>query len=262
MTFIHPTAIVDPKAVLGENVKIGPYCTVGPNVIIGDNTELVSHVVIDGHTTVGNNNKFYPFCSVGLAPQDLKYNGEPTKVIIGDSNHIRECVTIHASATLDENTTLGNNNLIMAYAHIAHNCHVGNNVIMANSVNLAGHVTINDFVTIGGVSAVHQFVKIGSYAFIGGTSGVKKDVPPYTRGQGMGHYKVIGLNSVGLSRKGFSNDTIEGIKKVHRLFYQSKLNVSQALEEALKIENPTPEQKNYIDFVQNSSRGISRYSTD
>lgn len=262
MVDIHTSAIVDPKAQLGENVKIGPYCTIGPDVKIGDNTELISHVVVGGHTTIGKNNKLFPFCSIGMVPQDLKYCGEPTRVIIGDDNHIRECVTIHLSASMDEDTTLGNNNLIMAYAHIAHNCHVGNFVIMANSVNLAGHVTVNDYVTIGGVSAIHQFVKIGSYAFVGGTSGVKKDVPPYTRGQGMGHYKVIGLNSVGLSRKGFSNETIEGIKKVHRLFYQSKLNVSQALEEALKIENPTPEQLNYINFVQNSERGISRYSTD
>jgi UDP-N-acetylglucosamine acyltransferase len=262
MQTIHPTAIVHPNAKLGDNINIGPYCTVGEHVIMGEGNTLVSHVVIDGHTTIGNNNKFFPFCSIGLQPQDLKYSGEPTRVVIGDNNHIRECVTIHASATLTEDTTLGNNCLIMAYAHIAHNCHVGNNVILANSVNLAGHVHIHDFVTIGGVSAVHQFVKIGTHAFIGGTSGIKKDIPPYTRGQGMGHYKIVGLNSVGLSRKGFSTETIEGIKKIYRLFYTSKLNVSQAMEEALKIEDPTPEQKIFIEFIQNSDRGITRYNKD
>ncbi|HOD54581.1 MAG TPA: acyl-ACP--UDP-N-acetylglucosamine O-acyltransferase [Candidatus Cloacimonadota bacterium] len=262
MQTIHPTAIVHPNAKLGDNINIGPYCTVGEHVVMGEGNTLVSHVVIDGHTTIGNNNKFFPFCSIGLQPQDLKYSGEPTRVVIGDNNHIRECVTIHASANLKEDTTLGNNCLIMAYAHIAHNCHVGNNVILANSVNLAGHVHIHDFVTIGGVSAVHQFVKIGTHAFIGGTSGIKKDIPPYTRGQGMGHYKIVGLNSVGLSRKGFPEETIEGIKKIYRLFYTSKLNVSQAMEEALKIENPTPEQKIFIEFIQNSDRGITRYSKD
>lgn len=262
MNIIHPTAIVDPQAQLGDNIKIGPYCTIGPNVVLGDGNELVSHVVMDGHTTIGNNNKFFPFCSIGMVPQDLKYSGEPTRIVIGDNNHIRECVTIHLSANLNEDTTVGNNNLIMAYAHIAHNCHVGSNVIMANSVNLAGHVTIEDFVTIGGVSAVHQFVKIGAYSFIGGTSGVKKDVPPYTRGQGMGHYRIVGLNFIGLQRKGFSNEVLEGIKKIYRLFYQSKYNVAQALEEAEKIENPTPEQKRFIEFVRNSSRGICRYNKD
>ncbi len=262
MKEIHSTAIVHPNAKIGENVKIGPYCIIGENVELGDENTLISHVVIDGHTKIGKKNTFFPFCSIGLAPQDLKYDGEPTRVVIGDQNHIRECVTIHRSANLNEDTTLGSNCLIMAYAHIAHNCHVGNNVILANSVNLAGHVHIHDFVTIGGVSAVHQFVKIGTHAFIGGTSGVKKDIPPYTRGQGMGHYKIVGLNSVGLSRKGFSNDVIEGIKKVYRLFYTSNMNVSQALEVALKIENPTPEQENFIKFVQNSERGITRYGKD
>ncbi len=262
MNVIHPTAIIDPNAKLGDNLKIGPYCTIGPHVVLGDGNELISHVVMDGHIFIGKNNKFYPFCTVGLTPQDLKYSGEPTRVIMGDDNHIRECVTIHLSATLDEDTTIGNHNLIMAYAHVAHNCHVGSNVILANSVNLAGHVTIEDFVTIGGVSAVHQFVKIGAYSFIGGTSGVKKDIPPYTRGQGMGHYRVVGLNFVGLQRKGFSNEVLEGVKKVYRIFYQSKLNVTQALAEADKIENPTLEQKNFIEFIRNSKRGISRYNTD
>ncbi|HPY96266.1 MAG TPA: acyl-ACP--UDP-N-acetylglucosamine O-acyltransferase [Candidatus Cloacimonadota bacterium] len=256
MQNIHPTAIIHPNAKLGKNNKIGPYCTIGEHAVLGDNNELISHVVIEGHITIGDNNKFFPFCCVGIVCQDLKYNGEPTRTKIGNNNQIRECVTIHASATMDEDTVIGNNCLIMAYAHVAHNCQIGNNVIMANAVNLAGHVHVHDFVTIGGLSAAHQFVKIGTHAFIGGTSGIKKDIPPYTRGQGM-DYKVVGLNSVGLMRRGFTEETIEGLKKVYRLFYRANMNVSQALEEAANIENPSPEQKIFIDFIKNSERGIS-----
>jgi len=257
MKNIHPTAFVHPQAKIGENVEIGPFCIVGENVEIGDNCKLVSGVVIDGNTIIGCGNRFFHAAVIGTAPQDLKYNGEPTKLIIGDNNIFREFVTVNRSALTTEATTVGNNCLIMTYAHIAHNCHIGNNAIIANAVNIAGHVHIHDFVTIGGMTAIHQFVKIGKYAFIGGVSGVKKDVPPYTRGEGM-PYRAIGLNSVGLRRKDFSTDKIEAIKQIYRIFYQSSLNVSQALKKAEKLTNLTAEQTTFIEFVKNSERGICK----
>ena len=256
MQNIHPTAIVHPNAKLGKNTKIGPFCTIGENVVMGDNNELISHVVIDGHITIGSNNRFFPFCTVGIMCQDLKYKGEPTRTVIGNNNQIRECVTIHASGTMDEDTVVGNNCLIMAYAHVAHNCQIGNNVIMSNAVNLAGHVHVHDSAIIGGLSAVHQFVKIGTQAFIGGASAIKKDIPPFTRGQGM-DYKIAGLNSVGLMRQGYSEEVISGLKKLYRLFYRSKLNVSQALIEAEKMAPFSKEQESFIDFIRKSERGIS-----
>lgn len=256
MVEIHPSAIVSKEAIIGENVKIGPFCIVGPNVQIGDNSVLETSVRLDGYTTIGKNNHFHHSAVVGTACQDLKYKGEPTKLIIGDNNTFREFVTVNPSATLDEDTTIGNNCLFMAYCHIAHNCHVGSNVIMANVATLAGHVTVGDFVTIGGLSAVHQFVKIGDYSFIGGMSGVKKDVPPYIRGEGM-PFKPHGLNSVGLQRRGFSSDSIEKIKQVYKLFYHSQLNVTQALEKIPELGELSVEQQKFVEFVQKSERGIA-----
>ena len=257
MKNIHPTAFVHPQAKIGENVQIGPFCIIGENVQIGDDCKLVSGVVIDGNTIIGKGNKFFHAAVIGTNPQDLKYKGEPTQLIIGDNNIFREFVTVNRSATMTEATTVGNNCLIMAYAHIAHNCQIGNNAIIANAVNIAGHVHIHDFVTIGGMTAVHQFVKIGKYAFVGGVSGVKKDVPPYTRGEGM-PYKAIGLNSVGLRRKGFSSDKIEAIKQIYKLFFQSSLNVSQALQKISGWKELTAEQKEFVEFVRNSERGICK----
>ncbi len=254
---VHPTAIVHPNAIIGENVKIGPYCIIGEHVSIGDGCELVSNVVIDGHTEIGSNNRFFHSAVIGTDPQDLKFKNEPTRLIIGSNNTFREFVTVNKSATMEEPVTVGDNNLLMAYAHVAHNCHVGSNVIIANAVNLAGHITIQDFVTIGGMTAVHQFVQIGAYAFVGGKSGVKMDVPPYTRGEDM-PYRLSGLNTVGLQRKGFSNEQIDAIKDIYNLFYRSGLNRGDALEKALEIENPTEEQKRFIEFAQNSHRGLCR----
>ncbi len=257
MIKIHPTAIIDINARLGENNEIGPFCRIGENVILGDNCILDSNVVIDGNTTIGSGNRFFHSAVIGTEPQDLKYNGEPTKLIIGNNNTIREFVTINRSATLDEPTMIGDNNLLMAYAHIAHNCRIGSNVIIANAVNPAGHVHIGDFVTIGGMTAISQFVKIGAYSFVGGKSGITKDIPPFTRGVGF-PYKVVGLNSIGLQRKGFSKQQIDSIKQVFRLFYYSEMNVSQALEKTTEISVPTAEQKFFIDFIKNSERGICK----
>lgn len=260
MTTIHPTAIVDPNAKLGENVEIGPFCIIGKDAIIGDGCKLMSSVVIDGNTTIGNNNIFFHSAVIGTAPQDLKYDNSPTQVIIADNNTFREFITVHRSALLEEPTRIGSNSLLMAYVHVAHNCQLGNNLIIANAVNLAGHVHIHDFATIGGITAVHQFVRIGTHSFVGGASGVKKDVPPYTRGQDMGHYKIVGLNSVGLMRKGFSAECVAKIKQVYKLFYHAGLNVTQALTEVDKLGELTTEQKVFVDFVRASQRGISKYN--
>ena len=257
MKNIHPTAIIHPKAEIGKNCIIGPFCQVDEDVKIGDNCYLQSNVLVTGKTTIGSGNRFFHSAVIGTQPQDLKYKGEATVLKIGDKNTFREFVTVNKSATTDEATNIGNHNLFMAYSHVAHNCQIGNNLIMANTVNLAGHIHIKDFVTIGGSTAVHQFVKIGSYAFVGGVSGVKKDIPPYTRGEGM-PYEIKGLNSIGLRRKGFNKEQIAAIKKIYKLFYQSGLNVSQALKELDSWESLTNEQQIFADFINISDRGICK----
>ena len=258
MSNIHPTAIIHPEAILKDSVTVGPYAIIGQYVQIDENTEIMAHAVVEGRTTIGKNNKIYPSASIGLPCQDLKYKGEPTKLRIGDNNHIREFSTIHLSATIEEDTVVGNNNLIMAYAHIAHNCQIGSNVIIANAVQLAGHVHIQDYAIIGGMTAVHQFVRVGVHAFVGGASALRKDIPPYTRGQGMDRYRIAGLNSVGLMRRGFSKETIEAIMDIYKVFYSSNMNVSQAIEHAESLTNLIDEQKIFLDFCKTSDRGISR----
>ncbi|MCF7920691.1 MAG: acyl-ACP--UDP-N-acetylglucosamine O-acyltransferase [Candidatus Cloacimonetes bacterium] len=255
--FIHPTAIIDESVILGDNNNIGPWCLLGKDVILGNDNELISNVLIHKHTRIGNSNKFFHGASVGTDPQDLKYSGEVTYLKIGDKNTFREFVTLNRSATTDEDTTIGNGCLLMAYVHIAHNCHLGNSVILANAVNLAGHIHIDDFVTVGGMSAIHQFVKLGKYSFIGGKSGIKKDVPPFTRGEGF-PYQIRGLNSVGLQRKGFSEEQIRGIKQIYRILYRKELNTSQAMQEIDNMGELTTEQQEFVDFIKNAERGLTR----
>lgn len=255
MSTIHPTAIVHSGAVIGENCEIGPYCVIGPNVVLGKNNKLHNNVVIDGHTTIGEGNKIFSYAVLGTDPQDLKYAGEPTKLRVGNNNTIREFATINRSNQLEEDTVIGNNNLIMEYVHIAHNCQVGSFCVIANVVQFAGHVHVHDFATIGGVTAVHQFVHIGTHAFVGGASAVKKDVVPYSRGQG-NPYQTVGLNSVGLMRKGFSTEQIALIKEIYNLFYRSGLNTTQALQEA-ETKQLSQEQAVFVDFVIHADRGIS-----
>ncbi len=255
MSTIHPTAIVHSGAVIGENCEIGPYCVIGPNVVLGKNNKLHNNVVIDGHTTIGEGNKIFSYAVLGTDPQDLKYAGEPTKLRVGNNNTIREFATINRSNQLEEDTVIGNNNLVMEYVHIAHNCQVGSFCVIANVVQFAGHVHVHDFATIGGVTAVHQFVHIGTHAFVGGASAVKKDVVPYSRGQG-NPYQTVGLNSVGLMRKGFSTEQIALIKEIYNLFYRSGLNTTQALQEA-ETKQLSQEQAVFVDFVIHADRGIS-----
>ncbi len=257
MSEIHKTAIVDPKATIGENCKIGPYCIISKDVKLGSNNNLTSNVVIDGNTTIGNGNNFFHSSVIGTDSQDLKYKGDPTKLIIGNNNTFREFCTVNKSATMDEPTQIGNNCLLMAYTHVAHNCILGNHIIMANAVNLAGHIHIHDNVIIGGMVAMHQFVKIGTFSFIGGKSGVKKDVPPYVRGEGF-PFVTAGLNTVGLRRSGFSKSQIKSIKDIYKLFYHSGLNVTDAFKKAKKLDNISKEQQVFMNFVQDSDRGICK----
>ncbi|PKN72523.1 MAG: acyl-[acyl-carrier-protein]--UDP-N-acetylglucosamine O-acyltransferase [Candidatus Cloacimonetes bacterium HGW-Cloacimonetes-3] len=256
MSSIHPTAVIHPGAVIGEGCIIGAYCNIGANVVLGANNNLANNVIIDGYTTIGEGNKIFSYAVLGTDPQDLKFKGEATRLRIGSNNTIREFVTINRSNMMEEDTVVGSNNLLMEYVHIAHNCQIGSFCVIANVVQFAGHVHVHDYATIGGVTAVHQFVHIGTNSFVGGASAIKKDIVPYTRGQG-NPYKTVGLNSVGLMRKGFSTDTIAGIKEIYNLFYRSKLNTTQALEKALAMDNLSPEQLKVIDFVQHAERGIS-----
>ena len=260
MNKIHPTAIIKEGAKIGKNTLIGPYCVISESVVLGDNNNLQSHVVIDGHTTIGDNNVFYPFACIGTKPQDLKYQGEPTRVNIGNNNTIREYVTINASNGLEEDTNVGDNNLIMSYVHIAHNCQIGSNVIISSATTFAGHVHVLDHAIVSGMCAANQFVKVGRYAFVGGASQIKKDIPPFTRGQGT-DYHLGGINSVGLQRRGFSNEDISEIKEMYRIFYRSGLNVSQAIAQAEALDNLTDYQKEFIEFAKSSERGIVLNST-
>ena len=254
---IHPTAIVDKNAELGEDVEIGPFSIIGQEVKMGQGVKIASNVVIDGRTTIGDGCRVFHSAVIGTSPQDLKYNDENTETIIGYRTTIREFVTINRSTNLALPTKIGEDCLLMAYVHIAHNCQLGNNVILANCVNLSGHVYIEDHATIGGMTPVHQFVKIGCYSFIGGFSRVTQDVAPYTRGVG-NPFKPIGLNSVGLIRNNFSEKTRSILKKVYKIFYNSHLNNTQAVNKIQDEIEMIDEVRHFLKFVKSSERGIAK----
>lgn len=256
MSFIHPTAIIHPGALIGEGCEIGPWCQIGPDVVLGRKNILHSNVIIMGLAEIGDANRFFAYAVIGTDPQDLKYRGEKTGLKIGHRNTIREFVTVNRSNQAGELTLVGDDNLLMEYVHVAHNCNIGSGCVIANSVQMAGHLVIGDQVSIGGLTAIHQFVHIGTQAFVGGASAVKKDIAPYTRGMG-NPYKTVGLNSVGLLRKGFSSESLAALKQIYKLFYCQGLNVSQALAEASKWPALTPEQQIFVDFVRSSERGLS-----
>jgi len=256
---IHPTAIVAEGAVIPDSCTIGPYCTIGPNVVLGEACELVSHVVLDGHLTLGGGNKIFSFACVGIAPQDLKYAGEPTRVEIGDGNSIREYVTISRGTSGGGGvTTVGDGCLIMAYTHIGHDSHIGNGVILANSATLAGHVTVEDFAVVGALCPVHQFCRIGKYAYIGGGTTITQDVLPYSLTCIERNNHAYGLNKIGLERKAFTPEQIKELRSAFRLLTGSKLNTSQALEaiQASLAEGADDHVRYLADFVANSERGI------
>ena len=255
-TFIHETAIVASEAKIGEGCRIGPFCIVGAEVALGDRVELDSHVVVDGRTTVGDETHVYPFASIGLAPQDLKYAGEPTATEIGRRNQIREFVTIHRGTEGGGGLTkIGDGNLLMAQAHVAHDCQIGNDVIMANAATLAGHVEIADRANVGAYSGVHQFCRVGVEAFIGGYSVVVKDAPPYAVIQG-NHAKCYGLNKVGMKRRGYSRETIDKLNHAYHLLLTAKLNTSQAVERIKEEIKDCQEVDNLVSFIETSKRGI------
>lgn len=230
MNTIHPSAIIDSKAKIGANVSIGPFCVIGPNVTLGDNVELKSHVVIEGHTTIGEGCRVFPFASLGHAPQDLKYHGEPSQLIIGKNNTIREHVTMNPGTEGGGmKTVVGDDGLFMVGVHVAHDCIIGNRVIMANNATLGGHVHVGDHVLIGGLAAVHQFIRIGSFAVIGGMSGVESDVIPYGRVKGERAH-LAGLNLVGLERGGFDKDTVKTLQKAMKQLFEGEGTMDERIE--------------------------------
>ena len=255
---IHPTAIVSPEAHIAEGVEIGAYSIIGPDVNIGRDTVVGPHVVIETHTDVGERNRIYQFSSIGAPPQDLKFKGENTRVIIGNDNTIREFVTIHRATVADiGKTVLGNHNLIMAYSHIAHNCVLDNNIIMVNAANLAGHIHVEDYAIIGGLTGVHQFTRIGAHCIIGGASAVARDVAPYLLAAG-NHAKTHGLNVIGMRRRGFREETIDAIKRAYKIVFRSSLLLRPAIERVKNEIEDTPEVRHFIEFIEKSERGLCR----
>jgi len=256
---IHPTAIVSSEAQLAPGVNIGPYCIIDGPVRLAKGCRLLSHVVLSGHTTIGSDNQFFPFSSVGLEPQDLKYHGEPSQVVLGDGNTIREHVTIHAGTEGGGMVTrIGDHNLLMAYSHVAHDCLLGNSIVLANGATLAGHVTIEDNAIIGGLTAIHQFLHIGRLAMIGGMSGIVKDVPPFTMIAGGYRPGLAGLNIVGLRRAGFSNDRIACFKQIYRLLFQRDLSQQERLSAARALAVGDVDACVFIDFIAFAKRGVTQ----
>ncbi len=255
---IHETAIVSPKARLGKDVRIGPYAIIEEDVDIGDVTDVSPHVFIGKYAKIGKRCKIFPFASIGTIPQDLKFKDERTELEIGNDNVIREFVTINrGTASGGGITKIGDHNLLMAYAHVAHDCVIGNHVILANAATLAGHIDIEDYAVVGGLVAVHQFVRIGTHAFIGGSSGVVKDIPPFVLASG-NHARLYGLNIVGLKRRNFSEKTLEALKKAYKIIFKSGLLLKEAIKKAREEVPVLPEVKTFIDFIENSRRGITR----
>jgi len=253
---IHPTAIVSPEAEIGEEVTIGPYCRIGDRVKIGKGCRFDSHVIVDGPSTIGEDNHFFPFGTIGLQPQDLKFKGEDTFLTIGSHNVFREYVNIHrGTAGGGAYTRIGDHNFLMAYVHIGHDSRLGNHIILANAATLAGHVTIEDHATIGAFSGVHQFCRVGTHGYVGGYSVVTKDVLPYSKTVSERDTHAYGANVLGLTRKGFSPQQIDSIRAAFRLLLQSRLNTTQAVE-AIKAKMQSPEVQVILDFIETAERGV------
>ena len=256
---IHPTAVVDPKAEIGEDVEIGPYSIIEKEAVIGAGSRIRSHAFIGERAELGEKCQIYQFASVGEAPQALAYKGEKTSLVMGDQNIVRECVTLNrGTAGGGGKTVIGHGNLFMAYSHVGHDCHIGNQVVLANGAALAGHITIEDHAIVGGLSAVHQFCQIGAHAMISGLTGVAQDVPPYMTAAGS-RAKLYGLNTIGLKRFKFSEAAIRGLKKAYRVIFRSGLTLENALRQLKEDEiAQMPEIQHLLQFIQQSKRGITR----
>jgi UDP-N-acetylglucosamine acyltransferase len=255
---IHPTAIVDPRAKISADVEIGPYAVVGPDVEIGPGCVIGPHAVIDGHTRMGANNRVYQFVSLGAAPQDKKYRGEPTRLEIGDGNTIREFCTFNCGTAQDTGVTrVGNDNWIMAYVHLAHDCDVGNHTIFANNAQLAGHVHVGDYAILGGFTVVHQFCRIGAHSITAMGTIVLQDIPPYVTASG-NSARPYGINAEGMKRRGFSADALSGIKRAYKTLYKSGLTLEEAKKELALQAQKCPELQLMLDFLEIPNRGIIR----
>jgi UDP-N-acetylglucosamine acyltransferase len=257
MTTIHPTAVIHPGAQIGEGCDIGPYCVIGANVVLGPACKLHSHVVIDGHTVLGRENEIFPFASIGLKTQDLKWKGGTTRTQIGERNTFREYVTIHSATADGETTVVGSNNHILAYCHLAHNVHLGNHVIMSNVGTLAGHVTVEDHAVIGGLVAIHQFCRVGKMSMIGGCSKVVQDVPPFMLADG-NPAQTRTINKVGLERRGVSEEAQVALKQAYKILFREGLTISNALAKIETELPPLEEIRHLIQFARKSERGLSK----
>jgi UDP-N-acetylglucosamine acyltransferase len=254
---IHPTAIVDPGAKLHPSCKVGPYCTIGADVELGEGCDLISHVVMGGPTRIGSQNRFFPFSSIGLAPQDISYAGEPTRLEIGDHNTIREFVTINRGTVRGGGLTkVGSHILAMAYTHIAHDCRIGDHVILANAATLGGHVIVEDWAQVGALCPVHHFVRIGTHAFIGGGTTITQDVLPFSKTSAERGTHAYGMNSIGLQRRGFSKERIDRIHHAYKVLLASKLNTTQALEKLKSEGDLGNDVALLIRFIEASERGV------
>jgi UDP-N-acetylglucosamine acyltransferase len=256
MANVHATALVDPTAELGAGVEVGPFTILGPNVRIGAGTRIGSNVLIERDTTVGENCRISHGAVLGTDPQDLKYAGERTELLVGDRTVIREYATLNRGTAALGRTQVGSDCMLMSYSHVAHDCTLGDHVILSNAVNMAGHVTIQDWAIIGGMTPIHQFVRIGAHAFVGGQSRVAKDIPPYVKAAGI-PIQLYGLNSVGLQRRGFNEEVRRELKRAYRLFFASSHNTTQALARAREELRELPEVEVFLSFFENSERGVS-----
>ncbi|MBF0622044.1 MAG: acyl-ACP--UDP-N-acetylglucosamine O-acyltransferase [Magnetococcales bacterium] len=255
---IHPSAVIDPKARVGKDVQIGPFCVVGPDVVLDDRVQLGSHVVIEGHTEIGSETKVSSFVAIGQPPQDVNYAGQPTRVVLGKHNDIREFVTIHRGTEKGGGLTqMGDGCMLMAYCHIAHDCRIGDHVVMANAATLAGHVEIQDHAVIGGLTAIHQFARVGRNSFIGGASAVSMDVVPFASAAG-NRSRVTGVNVVGMRRSGYSEDDVRLIRAAHRVIFRSNLRLEEAISQLERDHPVNPNVQCIVEFLQNSQRGICR----
>jgi UDP-N-acetylglucosamine acyltransferase len=252
---IHPSAVVAAGAIVPDSCTVGPYCIIGPEVELGEDCTLISHVVLDGRTRIGARNTFYPFCAIGMAPQDLKYGGEATETVLGDDNTIRECVTVsRGTAGGGGVTRIGSNCLLMASVHIGHDSQVGSHCILANAATLAGHVIIEDYATVGAFSPVHQHCTVGTYAFIGGGTIVTQDVLPFSLTSSRRENKAFGINKIGLARRGFSPERLQLLQKAFRMLLAAKMNTTQALEKIKQLEGE--DVAILAAFLERSERGV------